>query len=212
MNGITRKPAFWIAFAVALRGRGRLRVALLPAGAAADQSRRQDVARRGAGRAPPRSPTGWTSRAGRARRAALFAHDGATQNFVELEAGGKPAFTRLLTGDALRAVLVGGAAVQARRDRRGARAFRPTARPTASRARSRRTSPAPRSIAAAARAIAERSAHDDWAIDFAPYKLLEQSQLQLPNGRIDHSFVYEREHEKLGDGRIRFGSASPGTR
>jgi hypothetical protein len=27
-----------------------------------------------------------------------FAHDGATQNFVELEAGGKPAFTRMLNG------------------------------------------------------------------------------------------------------------------
>ena len=148
-----------------------------------------------------------------AQRAALFAHDGATQNFVELEAGGKPAFTRMLTGDALLPVLVGGAAVQGRaRPPRRACGFVRTARRTDSRARCRRASPAPALDAAAARAIAETSARTDWAIDFAPYKLLEQSQVQMPNGRIDHSFVYEREQEKLGDGRYRMRLGVAGDR
>src|SRR5437667_355778 len=54
-----------------------------------------------------------------------------------------------------------------------------------------------------ARAIAEARAKVDWAIDLAPYRLLEQSQVQRPNGRVDHTFVYERERETLGDGRFR---------
>ncbi len=43
-----------------------------------------------------------------------FAHDSATQNYVELEGGGKAAFAALVKGDALRAVLVGRAHLQAR--------------------------------------------------------------------------------------------------
>jgi len=57
--------------------------------------------------------------------------------------------------------------------------------------------------AAAARAIAEKSARDDWSIDFSPYKLIEQSQKEQVSKRVDHTFTYEREDEKLGDGRIR---------
>ena len=63
--------------------------------------------------------------------------------------------------------------------------------------------PGPALDASAARAIAEQRAREDWAIDFASYKLLEQSQVQRPNGRVDHQFVYERLQETLGDGRYR---------
>jgi hypothetical protein len=55
---------------------------------------------------------------------------------------------------------------------------------------------------AAARAIAERSAHDDGR-STSRYKLLEQSQTERPSHRVDHTFTYERDDEKLGDGRIR---------
>src|SRR5206468_8580710 len=57
--------------------------------------------------------------------------------------------------------------------------------------------------AEAARAIAEARAREDWHIDFSPFKLLEHSQQQRPNGRVDHVFVYERGSETLGDGRFR---------
>src|SRR5262249_6316429 len=35
------------------------------------------------------------------------------------------------------------------------------------------------------------------------YKLLEQSQTERPSRRVDHAFTYERDDEKLGEGRIR---------
>ena len=98
MRGITHKPVFWIVFALASVCSGvfawyyfpqalpliNLDVsmsredALVQAAAVADRLHLID---RGA------------------QEAALFAHDGATQNFVELEAGGKPEFARLLSGD-----------------------------------------------------------------------------------------------------------------
>ena len=66
--------------------------------------------------------------------------------------------------------------------------------------------------ASAARAIAEARAVGDWAIDFAPYKLLEQSEVRRSSGRVDHTFVYEREHETLGDGRFRLRLGVAGDR
>src|SRR3989442_1472349 len=51
--------------------------------------------------------------------------------------------------------------------------------------------------------IAEARARADWAVDFGPYRILEQSRVERPNGRVDHAFVYEREDVKLGEARIR---------
>jgi len=65
------------------------------------------------------------------------------------------------------------------------------------------TAPGPALEAAAARAIAEAGARADWAVDFGPYAPLEQSHVQRPNGRVDHTFVYERKDVVLGEGRVR---------
>ena len=52
--------------------------------------------------------------------------------------------------------------------------------------------------------IAEKEAAQNWNIDFSGYKILEKSQTETPKGRIDHSFTYQREDEKLGEeGRYR---------
>ncbi|MCF7900395.1 CPBP family intramembrane metalloprotease [Candidatus Babeliales bacterium] len=55
-----------------------------------------------------------------------------------------------------------------------------------------------------AQKIAESEANQNWNIDFNVYKFLEKSQTETPQGRIDHSFTYQREDEKLGEeGRYR---------
>ncbi|MGH8713173.1 MAG: hypothetical protein ACREYB_04100, partial [Casimicrobiaceae bacterium] len=211
MNAITRKPAFWIVFAAvsALSGAFAWRYfpaalpllnldvkmtrgeALTQAAAIAD---RLELA-------PPE-----------ARSAALFAHDGATQNFVELEAGGKPAFAAMLAGKLyspywweVRLFKPGETAEAQVR-------FRPDGTLYGFARKLPEAEPGAALDAAAARAIAEARARSDWAVDLTPYKLLEQSQVQRPNGRIDHSFVYERETEKLGDGRYRLQLGVAGDR
>src|SRR6266581_44307 len=88
MSGITKRPAFWVMIAwryfpealplINLDVKMSREQALETAGTIADRLHLV---------------------APEARRAAAFTHDGATQNYVELEAGGKAAFTRLLSGE-----------------------------------------------------------------------------------------------------------------
>ncbi|MCL5875644.1 MAG: CPBP family intramembrane metalloprotease [Candidatus Dependentiae bacterium] len=54
----------------------------------------------------------------------------------------------------------------------------------------------------AARAIAEKGCKD-WNIDLSAYTLIEKSKQISPSKRSDHTFVYQRTHEKIGDGFYR---------
>src|SRR5450432_1195066 len=97
MTNITRKPAFWIAFALISTLSGafawRFFPQALPLIKLDVKMTRDDALDRASALAGKLelAPVD-------AHRAALFNHDGATQNFVELEAGGKHRFAELLTG------------------------------------------------------------------------------------------------------------------
>ena len=202
MIAITRKPAFWIVFAVVSAVCGALAWRYFPAALPIIhldvRMTRSEALAQGAAiadrldLAPPAS-----------RTAAVFSHDGATQNFVELEAGGKPAFASMIEGRLYAPywwevrLFKPGETAEARVR------FRPDGTPYGFTRKVPESQPGPALDAQAARAIAEQRARVDWGIDFTPYKLLEQSQERLPNGRVDHSFVYERQQETLGEGRYR---------
>ena len=141
-----------------------------------------------------------------ARSAVRFAHDSATQNYVELEGGGKQAFGALVQGDLyapywwdVRMFSPGDVNEVTIR-------FGPDGAPNGFARRVPETyvrDAATKALsAAAARALAEERAAADWKLDLAPYALLEQSQQTRPAGRVDHTFVYQRA-EKLGEARIR---------
>ncbi len=148
-----------------------------------------------------------------ARSAARFAHDSETQNYVELEGGGKAAFGALIAGGLyapywweVRVFKPGEIAEVTIR-------FRPDG---ATNGFSRRV---PETYVrgattkaldpAAARALAERRATAEWQVDLAPYAMLEQSQQVRQTGRVDHAFVYERP-ERLGEARVRLRLAVAG--
>jgi hypothetical protein len=131
------------------------------------------------------------ARAAEARSAVRFAHDSATQNYVELEGGGRAAFAELGQGRRLRAVLVGRADLPAGRVSEVVIRFRPDG---ASNGFGRRVAETyvrdattKALSAAAARTLAEQRATVDWQVDLKPYTLLEQSQQTRPSGRIDHA-------------------------
>jgi hypothetical protein len=54
-----------------------------------------------------------------------------------------------------------------------------------------------------ARQIAETAAARDWNVDFGRYRLIESSKDVKPGGRTDHTFVYERQDEHVGEGHYR---------
>ena len=148
-----------------------------------------------------------------ARSAARFAHDSETQNYVELEGGGKAEFGALIAGGLyapywweVRVFKPGEIAEVTIR-------FRPDG---ATNGFSRRVPETYVRGAAtkaldptAARALAERRATAEWQVDLAPYAMLEQSQQVRQTGRVDHAFVYERP-ERLGEARVRLRLAVAG--
>ena len=202
MREITHKPAFWIAFAAASAFSAALAWRYFPDALPLIhldvKMSSADALARGAALADklvlaPPEP----------RAAAVFGHDAETQNFVELEAGGNTKFAELLSGKLYAPYWWEVRLFKPRETAEARVRFRPDGTPYGFVRQVPESQPGPALDAAAARTIAETRAREDWAIDFAPYKLLEQSQQQRPNGRVDHLFVYERERETLGDGRYR---------
>ena len=202
MTGITKRPAFWAAFALLSAISAMLAWRYFPEALPLinlDVKMSREHALEQAATIADRLHLV----APEARRAVAFTHDGATQNYIELEAGGKPAFTRLLSGEVyapyrweVRLFKPGETAeVRVR--------FKPDGSVYGFVRNVPEDEPGASLDAAVARTIAEARARSDWAVDFAPYRVLEQSRVERPNGRVDHAFVYEREDVKLGDARIR---------
>ena len=54
-----------------------------------------------------------------------------------------------------------------------------------------------------ARGIALSFAREQWNIDLSPYELVEESEELQAGGRTDHTFVYERKDKQLGEARYR---------
>jgi len=202
MRKVTRQPAFWIAFALIAVGSAALAWRLFPEALPLIhldvKITRADALASGAALGQKLKLAAEDSRA-----AAIFTHDGEVQNFVELEAGGKRKFVELLLGHLYSPYWWEVRLFKPSQTAEAHIRFRPDGTPYGFVRVFPESEPGPALDASAARTIAEQRAREDWAIDFAPYKLLEQSQVQRPNGRVDHQFVYERMQETLGDGRYR---------
>ena len=202
---MTRRPAFWIAYAalaaIALAVAWRLFPLAIPLVNLEVTMARGDALAQAEELAATRklAPEG-------ARSAIRFSHDSSAQNYIELDGGGKAAFAALVKGDlyapywwdvrVFKPGDVSEVVIRFKPDGKsngfGRRVPETYVRDEATKALS----------AEAARSLAEERARGEWNVDLAPYKLLEQSQQTRPNGRVDHVFVYER-GEKLGEARIR---------
>src|SRR5581483_6158348 len=216
MTALTRRPAFWwvyIALAcVALVAAWRLFPEAIPIVSLDIKLARHDAvnaAKRIAGERDL-APAG-------ARTAVRFSHDDETQNYVELEGGGKRAFAQLIAGNAyapywwdVRLFAPGEITESLIR-------FRPDGTPYGFALKLPETwAPADAGGLAlssdAARHIAESEAAAHWNIDFAHYRPLEETQQRRPNGRMDHSFVYERTDAHAGEARFRVRLGVAGNR
>ena len=202
---MTRRPAFWIAYAVLAAIASVVAWRLFPLAIPLVNlditfSRTEALAKAEATAAlMALAPE-------EARSAVRFAHDSATQNYVELEGGGRAAFGSLVKGDLyapywwdvriFRPGDVNEVTIRFRPDG-AANGFARRVPETYVRDVATKALSAP-----VARTLAEERAAADWKLDLKPYTLLEQSQQTRPAGRIDHTFVFQRD-EKLGEARIR---------
>lgn len=135
------------------------------------------------------------------RQAASFGlRDSEVQTYVELEGGGGDGWQGILEDDAYRPY------VWVVRQFREGEAFEASVRiapdgtPVGFRLQVPEDEPGPMLRTEDAQAIAEAGTAT-WGVDLEPYTLVETSGERRPNGRVDYTFVYER------DGGPRFGEA-----
>ena len=148
----------------------------------------------------------------KARHAVEFSLDGRVQSFVELEAGGKEAYTEMLAGD-----LYSPYTWIVRRFAEGETnesliRFRPDGTPYGFREKLPEDEPGASLDSEAARELAEAAVETGWGVDLGAYELVEASHEVQPGGRTDHSLVYERPDVQIGDGHYRLRLTVSGDR
>jgi membrane protease YdiL (CAAX protease family) len=206
-----RRPAFWIALAVLSAAAALVGVHFFPQAFSIvaleitmDRGHALDAARAIAGR-DNLGPPGY-------REAASFAGDDEAQTFVELEGGGKDAFTRMLREHLYEAYTWRVRHFKDGETNESTIEFTPDGRPYGFVERLKEDAPGPAIDAAAARRIAEERAATRWNVDLSRFSLAEQGMERRPSGRVDHTFTYERTDATLKEGRIRMRLVVSGDR
>src|SRR5215470_10229706 len=136
-------------------------------------------------------------------QAAEFNADQETQNFIELEGGGKPELRRILKQKIFAPYTWVVRHFKEGEPHETQVQFTPEGQPYGFHVKLPDQEKGASKPTADARQIAESAAKTDWNIDFTHYELAESSKDDRPGGRTDHTFVYERQDERLGEGRYR---------
>ena len=146
------------------------------------------------------------------KQAASFSGDEEAQTFVELEGGGKPAFTRMLRERLYEAYTWRVRHFKDGETNESTIRFTPDGRPYGFIEKLNEDAPGAALDAATARRIAEDGAATRWTVDLSKFALVEAGQERRPAGRVDHTFTYERADEALGEGRYRLRLVVSGDR
>jgi hypothetical protein len=205
-----RRPAVWIAFTLVSLASAVLAVRYFPRAfsiVALDITMDREQALTRARELMTRNELGPADY----RQAASFTLDGETQTFVELEGGGKEAFTAML-----RSGLYSAYTWQVRQFKEGEThettiRFTPAGTPYGFVEKLAEDAPGAALDPAAARAIAERGAAR-WSVDLSPFTVAEQGQERRVGGRVDHTITYERTGAAAGEGRYRLRLVVSGDR
>lgn len=206
-----RRPAFWIALTILSAAAVAVGIVYFPRAfsiVALDITMDRERALADARRIAQRDglgPSGY-------REAASFALDEEAQTFVELEGGGKDAFTRMMR-DRLYAAYTW----RVRHFREGQTnettiRFTPDGVPYGFVEKLDEALPGAALPADAAQAIGERDAAARWSVPFDAFALVESGQERRTGGRVDHTFTYERRSPVLNEGRYRVRLVVSGNR
>ena len=190
MKALTRKPVFWIAYALLSARRSRRHPAV-SARDPARQSRHHDDRAEAIARPARRSRQVQARARRRAQRGALQPGRTRRRTTSSSKAAASAAFAALVAATSIRRTGGRCACSSPARSRKRSSGSGPTARRTDSRAAPGRPTCATRrprrSRSRRARALAEARARADWGVDFARYTLLDQSQQTRPSGRVDQA-------------------------
>ncbi len=137
------------------------------------------------------------------RYAATFAEDGQTQVYVELEGGGAKALDAMVTGKLYAPYTWKVRHFKEYEKRELTVTFKPDGTPYEFVDSCAEDFPGPALSPEEAERIARSQAHDHWGILFDEYTRIEMAHETCPNGRVDHTFVYERPTPTINNARYR---------
>ncbi len=146
------------------------------------------------------------------QQAASFSGDDEAQTFVELEGGGKDAFTQMLRDKRYAAYTWRVRHFKDGDANETTIRFTPDGQPYGFSEKIKEDAPGAALDGGAARTLAEREAQAKWNVDLSRYTMVEQGQERRPSGRVDHTITYERHDATLGEGRYRLTLSVSGDR
>lgn len=209
---MTRRPGFWVVFAVLSAASVLVAVRLFPAAfpiITLDLVMDRETAVSEAEALALRN--GWDPPG--ARAAATFGQtDSEVQTYVELEAGGRDAFVRLAEEGIYHPYVW-----TVRRFAEGAVEesrvwFTPAGEPYGFDLRLREDDPGSGNATEGEALAVARAEASEWGVDLGSFELLESSGETQPGGRLDHTFVFERTGAQVADGRFRLRIRVAGNR
>jgi hypothetical protein len=136
-------------------------------------------------------------------QAAEFGTDQELQNLIELEGGGKPELGRILQNKIFAPYTWRVRHFKEADAHETLLRFTPEGEPYGFRVKLPDQEKGSSLSVEEARRIAEEAAKNDWKIDFSRYQFVESSKDDRPGGRTDHTFVFERQDERINEGRYR---------
>jgi hypothetical protein len=137
------------------------------------------------------------------KQAALFSTDSTVQTYVELEAGGAKAYNEMVTGSLYTPYTWQVRHFQPGETNELITAFKPDGTRYGFAEKIAENKPGAALNPEQAEEIARKEATEKWFINFNEYTRVEISKESRPNGRIDHTFVYERPDVRIGKATYR---------
>src|SRR5690554_5073531 len=137
------------------------------------------------------------------RQATTFTSEPMLQSYVELKGGGKEAFREIIAGEEFHPYYWMVRHFRESEAREFNIYFTPAGKVWGFSERVPESEEGAALSREEAEAIAGYQARERWSVDLDSYVLIEAAQEEKPNGRIDHSFTYERQDVRIADAYYR---------
>ena len=144
-------------------------------------------------------------------QASIYNFDDSLRNFVELKQGGKEKFQEIIDNDVYSPYnwmvrsYKEGEIVEAMFQ------FKPDGSPNGYRIKIPEDYDSDNLDEEDALALVDESINNQWSGNFSDYKLIESSFKEMPNGRIDHSFLFEHNLQDIGEAKYRLRATVSGS-
>ena len=144
-------------------------------------------------------------------QASIYNFDDSLRNFVELKQGGKEKFQEIIDNDVYSPYnwmvrsYKEGEIVEAMFQ------FKPDGSPNGYRIKIPEEYHSNNLDEEDALALVEQNINNQWSGNFSDYNLIESSFKEMPNGRIDHSFLFEHNLQDIGEAKYRLRATVSGS-